>query len=57
MRQNMDELKATQEEAERRSAEMEGLVNALKKSNHVIEYDLNGQMLDVNENYLNLFNM
>lgn len=57
MRQNMEELKATQEEAARRNAEMEGLVSALKKSNHVIEYDMNGKILDVNENYLNLFNV
>jgi PAS domain S-box-containing protein len=57
MRQNMEELQATQEEAARRSAEMEGLINALKKSNHVIEYDMNGKILEVNDNYLNLFNM
>jgi methyl-accepting chemotaxis protein len=57
MRQNMEELQATQEEAARRSAEMEGLINALKQSNHVIEYDLNGKILEVNENYLKLFNM
>ena len=57
MRQNMEELKATQEEAARRSAEMEGLINALKKSNHVIEYDMDGKILEVNDNYLKLFNM
>lgn len=57
MRQNMEELKATQEEAARRSAEMEGLINALKKSNHVIEYDRDGKILDVNDNYLNLFGL
>ncbi len=57
MRQNMEELKATQEEAARRSAEMEGLINALKTSNLVIEYDMDGKILDVNDNYLKLFKM
>ncbi len=57
MRQNMEELKATQEEAARRNAEMEGLVKALKTSNYVIEYDMHGKILDVNENYLKLFNV
>jgi len=57
MRQNMEELQATQEEAARRSAEMEGLINALKQSNHVIEYDLNGKILEVSDNYLKLFGM
>jgi len=57
MRQNMEELKATQEEADRRSAEMEGFINALKESNHVVEYDLEGKILDVNENFLKLLNM
>jgi methyl-accepting chemotaxis protein len=57
MRQNMEELKATQEEAARRSAEMEGLINALKKSNYVIEYDMDGKILEVNDNYLDLLNM
>ncbi|MGM0497415.1 MAG: cache domain-containing protein [Bacteroidota bacterium] len=57
MRQNMEELKATQEEANRRSAEMEGFINALKESNHVVEYDLEGKILDVNENFLKLLKM
>jgi len=57
MRQNMEELKATQEEADRRSTEMEGFINALKESNHVVEYDLEGKILDVNENFLKLLNM
>lgn len=54
MRQNMEELQATQEEAARRSAEMESLLNALNSSYLVIEYDLDGYILTVNENYLKL---
>ncbi len=57
MRQNMEELKATQEEAARRNAEIEGLVGALKRTNIVIEYDLNGYIQEVNENFLNLTGM
>lgn len=54
MRQNMEELQATQEEAGRRNMEMLGLLNALNNSNHVIEYDLSGKIISVNDNYLKL---
>jgi len=57
MRQNMEELKATQEEAARKNAEIEGLVGALKRTNMVIEYDLQGKILDVNDNYSELVGM
>jgi len=54
MRQNMEELQATQEEAARRSAEMQGLLDALNRANLVIEYDLEGRIISVNDNYLQL---
>jgi methyl-accepting chemotaxis protein len=54
MRQNMEELQATQEESARRSAEMQGLLDALNSANLVIEYDLEGFIISVNKNYLNL---
>ena len=54
MRQNMEELQATQEEAGRRSAEMQGLLDALNTANLVIEYDLDGNIITVNDNYLKL---
>lgn len=54
MRQNMEELQATQEESARRSAEMQGLLDALNNANLVIEYDLEGYIISVNKNYLNL---
>jgi methyl-accepting chemotaxis protein len=57
MRQNMEELKATQEESARRNAEIEGLVGALRRTNVVIEYDLQGYIRDANENFLNLVGM
>lgn len=54
MRQNMEELQATQEESARKSAEMESLINALHSSSYVIEYDLNGHIISVNQAYLAL---
>jgi len=54
MRQNMEELQATQEESSRRSGEMQGLLNALNTANLVIEYDLEGYIISVNKNYLDL---
>jgi len=57
MRQNMEELQATQEEAARKGAEMESLINALDQSSYVIEYDLDGYITKVNDNYLNLLNL
>ncbi|HNV53457.1 MAG TPA: PAS domain-containing protein, partial [Tenuifilaceae bacterium] len=54
MRQNMEELQATQEEAARKTAEMESLINALNSSSYVIEYDLNGRIITVNQAYLGL---
>jgi methyl-accepting chemotaxis protein len=56
MRQNMEELQATQEEAARKTAEMESLINALNVSSYVIEYDIQGKVIAVNEAYLKLTN-
>lgn len=57
MRQNMEELQATQEESTRKTAEMEGLVEALNTSSFVIEYDLDGYIQKVNDNYLTLLKL
>lgn len=57
MRQNMEELQATQEEAARKSAEMESLINGLDQSSYIIEYDLDGYITKVNDNYLSLLNL
>lgn len=52
MRQNMEELQATQEESARKTTEMESLINALHSSSYVIEYDINGRVMAVNQAYL-----
>ncbi len=57
MRQNMEELQATQEESSRKSAETEGLVEALNTSSYVIEYSLDGNIQNVNDNYLTLLGL
>lgn len=56
MRQNMEELQATQEEAARRTAEMESLINALNTSSYIIEYDITGKVISVNNAYVTLTN-
>ncbi|MGM0496960.1 MAG: cache domain-containing protein, partial [Bacteroidota bacterium] len=57
MRQNMEELKATQEEADRKSKEMEGYIKALNATSYVAEYDLDRKIINVNDAYLDLFNI
>ncbi|MFP4026099.1 MAG: GAF domain-containing protein [Thiohalospira sp.] len=57
MRQNMEELQATQEEASRKGAEMESLINALENSSCIVEYNAEGFITKVNDNYLNLLNL
>ncbi len=54
MRQNLEELQATQEEAARREYEMMGIVRAINSSIFTTEYDLDGNILSVNNKYANL---
>ncbi len=57
MRQNMEELQATQEESYTRQLEMEGFVKALNDSSIIQEFDIDGQVLHINDNYLSVFSM
>jgi PAS domain S-box-containing protein len=52
MRQNMEELQATQEEVERKSAEIEEFISSIHNSAYVIEYDLNGNIISVNDAFV-----
>ena len=52
MRQNMEELKATQEESVRREEEYKGIIRAVKESVFTVEYDLEGNINDINEKLL-----
>lgn len=51
MRQNLEELQATQEEAARREYEMQGVVKALGNTAYIVEYDLDGTILSINDKY------
>lgn len=52
MRQNLEELQATQEESTRREAEMNGLWSALNAATLVVEFDMNGYILNINDRNL-----
>ena len=51
LRQNMEEMLATQEETARKEAEMEGLVKAVENGVMLIEFDTEGTILSMNDNY------
>lgn len=57
MRQNMEELHATQEEISKNNAEMTSMIEAINAANLVIVYDLTGQIIDINDSYLKVFNI
>lgn len=57
MRQNLEELQATQEESARKEAEMQSILNAINSSSLVVEYDLKGKIINVNESLLNLLGL
>jgi len=48
----MEELQATQEEAARKSGEIEGLLTSLNTASYMVEYDLNGTITNANDAYL-----
>lgn len=52
MRQNFEELQATQEESARKSNEMESLLGALNSASYMVEYDLTGKIISINESFL-----
>ncbi len=61
MRQNAEELEATQEELNRKLTEIEeetnlskNIVDAINKTNATIEFDLSGNILNVNDMYLSV---
>ena len=55
MRQNMEELQATQEEMERNQFESQSVLELFQNSIAIAEFDLEGRIIKVNENYLKLF--
>ncbi len=57
MRQNMEELQATQEEADKKTNEMKNLIESLKETNYLVEYNTDAIIIDINDKYLNLINL
>jgi len=57
MRQNYEELKATQEESARKEAEMSSIIQAINNSSLVVEFDLNGYIINANKAILDLLNL
>jgi PAS domain S-box-containing protein len=57
MRQNFEELQATQEESARREAEMSSIIQAINSSSLVVEFDLNGYIINANDAILKLLNL
>jgi GAF domain-containing protein len=57
MRQNMEELQATQEESTRRESELTGIVTTIDNTLYVAEYDMEGNIIRVNNRLLHLLHM
>jgi len=54
MRQNMEEMKTTQEELERKAFEFKSILNALDAVTLVAEFDMQGRLININNNFLRL---
>lgn len=54
MRQNMEELIATQEESARKSKEFENLMASISTSSYIFEYDIDGYVITANDSILSL---
>ncbi|MDA3781185.1 MAG: cache domain-containing protein, partial [Bacteroidales bacterium] len=57
MRQNMEELQATQEEASRKTSEMGSVINGLESTSFVVEYNIEGNIVSINDAYLKLLEL
>lgn len=56
LRQNMEEMKATEEENQRRQVEMKGILEAINHASISAEFDTDGTIRSVNDNFLKTFN-
>ena len=53
LRQNLEEMRATQEENERKEIEMKGFITAIDHASISMEFATDGTILKVNDNFLN----
>ncbi len=56
LRQNMEEMRATQEENQRREVEMKGILEAINHASISAEFETDGTIKSVNDNFLKTFN-
>jgi methyl-accepting chemotaxis protein len=56
MRQNLEEMKATQEELERKATDYQGVIQALNKVALIAEFDMQGRLIEINNDFLRLLN-
>lgn len=54
MRQHMEELKFTQEKSARRESEISGILNAIHNSSLVAEYNMEEELISINDKFQNL---
>ena len=54
MRQNTEELRASQEEIKKKETERDSLFQAINSSSLMVEYDMDGLIIDMNEKFLQL---
>lgn len=54
MRQNIEEMNATQEEMQQREVERIGIFTAINNTLNTIEFDMEGRIINANEKYLNM---
>lgn len=55
LRQNLEEMQATQEESERREVERKGILDAIDNAAISCEFDTDGTLITVNNNFLKTF--
>lgn len=55
MRQNMEEMHATQEETSKREAEMKAVIDSIYDISLVAEFDMEGTIININDNFLEFF--
>ena len=55
LRQNLEEMRATQEENERKEIEMKGFITAIDHASISMEFATDGTILKVNDNFLRTF--
>ncbi|MCT4586538.1 MAG: PAS domain S-box protein [Carboxylicivirga sp.] len=55
LRQNLEEMQATQEESDRREVEMKGILEAIDHAAISSEFEVDGTLINVNQNFLRTF--